>query len=399
MHSHPSSLFAVTSYSAGIPQVVKEFGISQNHAILGQSVTIFGIIPAPLVTPHISERVGRNPIYFIALTVMSLFIIGASQSQTFGAFLACRFFAGLFGGPLAVNIEGTYADLWPAMYTGTYYSFITCSQYFGAATGAILGGTLVLDADWRWTQYMSLIIAAGALLLGIGVPETYPRHIIRQRERKAGVPSSLMPAASGTTLKEMANLTLIRPFIMLFTDPLTALIALYMALNFGITFQWFITVPATLTMLAKFDSRQDGLAFISAIGGTVLAAVSSIIIDQIGARRARGKMAGDVPSIEHRLISSIMGSILLAASVFWVANTAAPAYSFYIPIVGTAVFVWGSAMCLTGFVGYLFDVYNPQGILSSLTIVAYARLVTAGWLPLVILPLTTNLTAKWVSSV
>lgn len=106
-------------------------------AILPFSLYIWGIFFAPWYAPHVSERLGRNIFYVGATLGLAAFTLGAAYSQTYTQLAVCRFFAGLFGGSSAVQIEGTFADVWPALYTGTYYSYIACAQYFGAATGKL----------------------------------------------------------------------------------------------------------------------------------------------------------------------------------------------------------------------------------------------------------------------
>jgi len=104
-------------------------------AVLPMSLYLVGIAFAPLITPHLSERLGRSPVYFISLPIFSLFIIGAGVSKSFASLVVCRFFAGFFGGPCLVLIEGTFADVWSGNSTVTYYSFLSLASYVGAACG------------------------------------------------------------------------------------------------------------------------------------------------------------------------------------------------------------------------------------------------------------------------
>lgn len=71
-------------------------------SILGLSLYLLGIAFAPITTPHLSERFGRQAIYLFSLAIFSLFILGASFSKSFAALAVCRFFAGFFGGPCLV---------------------------------------------------------------------------------------------------------------------------------------------------------------------------------------------------------------------------------------------------------------------------------------------------------
>jgi MFS family permease len=129
------SAFGLTSYTVGIPEVMAELNVSMPVAILGMSLYVFGIFFAPIHTPHWSERFGRKPVYIVSLSLCMLFILGAGRSKTWGALAACRFFAGFFGGPCLVLIEGTFADVWSAAATNTYYAFLASAANVGAGLG------------------------------------------------------------------------------------------------------------------------------------------------------------------------------------------------------------------------------------------------------------------------
>jgi len=115
--------------------VVAEFNISMTLAIAPFSLYLVGVAFAPIYTPHITERFGRAPVYLVSLPICALFLLGASRAQSIGALAVLRFFAGLGGGPCLVLIEGTFADVWPARTTVTYYSGLTLASYLGAAFG------------------------------------------------------------------------------------------------------------------------------------------------------------------------------------------------------------------------------------------------------------------------
>lgn len=127
----------MTVYTAGISQVIKQFNVSYTTAILGLSLYLFGIAFAPVMTPHLSERFGRSPVYLISLPIFSLFVVGAGVTKSFTTLAICRFFAGFFGGPCLVLIEGTFADVWSGNATVTYYSFLSLASYLGAAAGTV----------------------------------------------------------------------------------------------------------------------------------------------------------------------------------------------------------------------------------------------------------------------
>ncbi|EXJ70698.1 uncharacterized protein A1O5_05688 [Cladophialophora psammophila CBS 110553] len=390
--------FGLTSYTVAVGDVVAEFNVSMTLAIAPFSLYLVGIAFAPVYTPHVTERFGRAPVYFVSLPICALFLLGTSRAQSIGALAVLRFFAGLGGGPCLVLIEGTFADVWPAATTVTYYSGLTLASYLGAAFGPIILGNIVPSTSWRWTAYVSLMVCLAAYLIGIGVPETYAREIIRTRARRAGRPHNLPPAESGTTLRRMAKLTIVDPIVMAFTEPIVIMTTLYVSFVFGTTFQWFIAVPAALNLTYGFGIRSSGLAFISAAVGALLAAATATLIEQfLVLRKLRQCQDQEMVQmeIEFRLVPAMVGGVLMTGAFFWVGYTTVPTVSYPFPIVGTGVFVWGSMMILISYISYLFDAYPPAGTLSALTLAASIRLLVAAAIPLAIIQMITALGGDW----
>lgn len=222
--------------------------------------------------------------------------------------------------------------------------------------GPLIGGFVVTAKNWRWTQYITLMFALASLLLGIGLPETYNRTILRRRASRNNLPPpKLLSAQSGVTFSAMARVTFFTPLKMLITEPLVLLISITLAFNFAVLFQFFIAVPAVLHLVYGFTLQRAGLAFCSAIAGSLLAAATSIASDKviIQNRANRNKSvdeSGDemmmVETLEYRLVPGMFGAVLMTTSLFWIGWTADPMMSYIIPVAGTAVYVWGSMMVL-----------------------------------------------------
>ena len=311
-------------------------------AVLGFSVFFFGVFFAPIYTPHLSERYGRTVIYLISIFLCGLFHLGAGLSQNYASLVICRFFAGLTGGPCLVLIEGTFADIWSAETTNTYYAFLGCASYFGAASGPLVGNFVARGGNWRWTEYTSVIVILFAFALGVGMPETYGREIVRRRAKARGMPVPMQsPAESGVTIGQMVTVTVINPLKMLVMEPIVMMISFTLALNWAVTFQWFITVPVVLHLVYAFQPYQVGLAMISAIGGAALAALFAIGIEQSIVKSCHGPAP-----IEKRLIPAMYGSICFTGSLFLVGNTADPKISYLAPIFGTALNIFGGLSIL-----------------------------------------------------
>lgn len=190
------------------------------------------------------------------------------------------------------------------------------------------------------------MLALAAYLLGIGMPETYPRQIIRARARRLGVPHDLMPATSGATLGSMLQITLLTPLKMLFSEPLVLGISLYLGLNFAVLFSFFISIPVVLYSVYDFTIQQIGLAFIAAIAGSLLAAATSIFIDRLARPKPLTENPTGVLDIEYRLYPAMIGGFGIVASLFWIGWTASPKIRWASPVLGTLLYVWGNLSVL-----------------------------------------------------
>lgn len=221
----------------------------------------------------------------------------------------------------------------------------------------MIGGFVVTAKNWRWTQYLTLMFSLASLLLGIGLPETYNRTILRRRASRNNLPPpKLLSAQSGVTFSAMARVTFFTPLKMLITEPIVLLISITLAFNFAVLFQFFIAVPAVLHLVYGFTLQRAGLAFCSAISGSLLAAATSIATDKviIQNRASRNKSFDEdgeemkmmMDKLEYRLVPGMFGAILMTTSLFWIGWTADPMMSYIIPVAGTAVYVWGSMMVL-----------------------------------------------------
>ncbi|KAJ4264190.1 hypothetical protein NW762_005384 [Fusarium torreyae] len=387
-------MYGTTTYTAAIGAIPAAFGVSQRISVLGFTMPFFGVFFAPIYTPHLSERLGRRPIYFASFSLFCLCVVVIGLAADISTLLAFRFLAGLFGGPCVVLIEGTFADVWPAHKTVTYYSFLTLASYLGAALGPIVGGFVFAAKGPAWLSWVTLMFATMTFAFGSFMPETYNREILRTRIRYNRSGIKLPCAQSGVTLQEMAHITVLTPIKMLFTEPLVIFISLYLGLNFAVLFQWFISVPAALNATYGFNVKQAGLAFLSAIVGVVLALLTSSLVEALLSRQVKAEMH----AIEKRLVPAMLGSLLTAGSLFWVAFTATPHIHYLAPIAGTGVYVWGNAMVLISFISYLFDAYPPAGTLSALTSAACFRIGCAGVVPIFILDTLKNIDGTWTFS-
>lgn len=247
----------------------------------------------------------------------------AGFSQSFASLAVCRFFAGFFGGPVVVNIEGTFADIWSARTTNTYYAFLGTAQFFGAGLGPLAGGFIVQAPNgWRWIQFYSAGLCAVVGLFGIGISESYQREIPRRRANRQGRTLQQDPPLSGSTIGQILRITVLDPLVQVFTEPLVTTATILASFIFAVAFQWFITVPVALGSAPPagpgFSIAQVGVAFTAVFGGAGLAALFNILIEQAVLPMASRRNVPEFARVEYRLIPSMFGIAFVTASLFWV---------------------------------------------------------------------------------
>lgn len=213
--------------------------------------------------------------------------------------------------------------------------------------GPLIGGFVFAAKGWRWTQWVTLLLALAAYLLGIGIPETYPRAIMTRRAKRRGLPPpKLMEAGSGVTLKDMVQVTFLTPLKMLRTEPIVAGASLYLGFDFAVIFSFFISIPVVLESTYGFDIQQVGLAFIAAIVGSFLAAATSVSIDRLMYPKLLKKSHNGMVDVEYRLYPAMIGGFGITISLFWIAWTASPVIRWPSPVFGTLLYVWGNMSVL-----------------------------------------------------
>lgn len=167
------------------------------------------------------------------------------------------------------------------------------------------------------------------------------------------MPLKLMDAQSGITLQDMSIVTFFIPLKMLVTEPIVIALSLEVGFIFGVTFQWFIAIPAVLETTYNFTVQQVGIAFSAAILGASLSTAMSTIIDTSVPHWCKRNPDGTVP-VEYRMLPAMIGGPLVLTSLFWIAWTASPSIHYLSPIFGTAVYVWGAQSVIVSMIQFAY---------------------------------------------
>lgn len=129
--------FASSAYSGGISEIIREFNISTEVAILGVSLFVMGFAIGPLLWAPLSELYGRQRTFFFSYMALSAFSAGAAGSKNIQTLIILRFFAGAFGSSPLTNAGGVIADMFQAKQRGIAFSIFAMAPFLGPALGKI----------------------------------------------------------------------------------------------------------------------------------------------------------------------------------------------------------------------------------------------------------------------
>lgn len=353
-----------SAYSGSIQQVIDYFGVSNEVATLGLSLFVLGFALGPLFWAPLSEFVGRQIPFFISFGVMAALLAGCTGSQNIQSLLILRFFAGAFGSAPLTNSGGVISDMFPAEQRGLALSLFAAAPFAGPALGPVIGGFLGMNAGWRWVEGF---LAAYAGLLWIFmtclVPETYAPVLLRRRaERLSQITGNVyrtkldIDSAGGISIKRMFGTSLLRPWVLLFREPIVLILSIYIAIIYGALFMMFGAFPIVYQEARGWNEGVGGLAFMGILVG-MLIAVAYTIPDNNRYTKTLRKYHGFAPP-ESRLPPVILASICIPIGLFWFAWTTFTSVHWMASIAACVPFGFGVILIYLGTLSYLIDSYT-----------------------------------------
>lgn len=242
------------------------------------------------------------------------------------------------------------ADLFGPVERGIAVAIFAAATFIGPVAGPIVGGFITIShLGWRWTEYITMIMAFAFSTIGLlVVPETFEGTLLTQRARQRRVEShnwALHAKAEERTvdLKDIATRYLLRPFIMLAQEPILLLVTLYMGFIYGFLYLCFEAYPIAFQDLRGWDNGVGALPFIAITCG-VLVGCAIIISFSLTRYRSILHRNGRV-NPEERLIPMMIGGVLLPAGMFWFGWTSNPGI-LWVPEVLSGSFIGAGVLLI-----------------------------------------------------
>ena len=251
--------------------IASRFSVSRTGSLLPLTLYTLGLAFGPFFIAPFSEVLGRRWLYIISLSFLLLFTGAGGAAKTFTALLVCRFLAGFLGSAGMAIGAGSVADLWVLQTAGgTIGPFFILCPFLGPIFGPI-AGTYILQAhnnDWRWTQWLVLMIGVPIWLGAVLMKETSKKWILRYE-----LPNPSTSSTAGLAVHTISTIkfAIFRSARMLSTEITVFSLTLYTAYAYALTFSYFASVPYVFARYYDFAKPQISLVFLSIMIGYLLA--------------------------------------------------------------------------------------------------------------------------------
>ncbi|KAI4094394.1 MAG: hypothetical protein L6R37_007244 [Teloschistes peruensis] len=367
--------------------IAQDFGTSSTavaNIMLSIFVLAFGV--GPLFLGPLSEVFGR--VYVLQLANLFYFVwnLACGFAQNTPEMIIFRFLSGVGGSaPLAIG-GGVIGDCWLPEQRGKAVGIYTLAPMLGPAVGPIAGGFITEYSSWRWVFWATCIADILIQILGVFfLQETHAPTLLNRKAaqlRKETGNEKLYTEFDDPdqSLLKKLEISTIRPFRLLGTQPIVQLIAVYMAYLFGLFYLILSTFPSLWEGVYHESIGIGGLNYISLGLGFTLGSQISARVNDIIYRRLKAKN-NDTGKPEFRIPAMFVGSVLIPIGLFWYGWSAQAHTHWIMPNIGVGIFGAGATLCLQSMQTYIIDSYTRFAA-SAMAAAVVLRSVAAFGFPL-----------------
>ncbi|KAJ5900285.1 major facilitator superfamily domain-containing protein [Penicillium subrubescens] len=372
-------------------QLHEELGFSWEELNQSFAVSTAGLAIGAIMFIPFAFKFGRRPVYLLSIVIMVGTTIWQARMRTVGDLFGFNIVSGLAGSITETICAMTIADLFFVHQRGSRTNILTIMIIAGTYLAPVAAGYSAASQGWRWIWWWSSILAGVTLFLfAFCYEETVYTPMVRgdipddidgiEQDRKSKTPGadtlhleqsntladiplksywqrmSLFTTASGGS--NALFIHIYRPFIILFTFPGVA----FVALVYGSLLAWLailLNVQAIYFTLPPYNFSSSGVGLLniptcigSILGGFFGGQLSDYNIQWLARRN------GGVYEPEMRLWLALPAILITPAGYFMFGFSVSQGTPWYIPAVGLGIFGFGSVALSNVVVVYLMDSYR-----------------------------------------
>ncbi|KXT05221.1 hypothetical protein AC578_8359 [Pseudocercospora eumusae] len=241
--------------------LMHEFHTSSTISVLPTSLYLLGLVLGILGTPS-AEPMGRKSMYIMSAPLYAIFILASGLTKSISGLAICRLLGGFVAASALQLGYASILDIWPAEKRVVPVAAYMSTILFGSTLGSVLSGAIVWRQHWRWTQFAILILSS--LFFGpmFSTDETLKTTILRKSRKETSKISLFRGFLKNKSL---------RPYPILFSEPLALLCAVLNAFYFGVLFAILTAFSDILSKTKNFNAGAQGLTFLAMSVGALLA--------------------------------------------------------------------------------------------------------------------------------
>ncbi|KAN0102174.1 MFS general substrate transporter [Hyaloscypha variabilis] len=356
--------FASGIYAPAIQTIAKDYDVAPEVATLGVTLYVLGFSFGPVLWGPLSEIKGRRPPLVVAAFGTAIFHFATAVSKDLQSILINRFFAGFFGtSPLAVG-GGVFVDLFDNKMRSNAVTIFSLSVFIGPMVAPFISSFIVTShLGWRWTMYLSGILAsAAAVATFFFLYETYAPVILvnkasklRQATKNWAIHAKL--EENEVDMRAIVKRNLTRPLHMLIVEPIVLLMSIYAAFIYGLLYLFLTAYPKIFQGVYGMRPGVSGLPELGAVLGCAITSFIMIVFRQKSYVK-KLKAHNNVLVPEWRMIEAMYGSVLFAGGLFWLGWSGyRREVHWIVPTIGGVVTGHGISMVFLQTFNYLIDSY------------------------------------------
>ncbi|KAH0272154.1 MFS multidrug transporter-like protein, partial [Aureobasidium melanogenum] len=399
--------YAAGSYTAGDAQMEQEWGVSRVAITVGVTIFTTGFAIAPMILAPFSEINGRRPMFVVTGILYVILQVCCAVTRSYGGMLAARFFKGCASSTFSTMVGGVISDIYHAEDRNTAMALFSGAALFGTGLGPLVSSFIAYYTTWRWIFYLQVITCGIVQVMVLLFFKESRGSVLLSKKAKclnkyydkleaAGFTGVDMPSdsVSGKTssqrirwkvksdeerasLLQMIRISLIRPFHLLFTEPVVFFFSLWVAFSWAILYLTFGAIPVIFSASHNFNLYQIGSVFAAISIASIISTIISILGDKWTKRRF--PHLGDSP--EGRLYFACAQSILLPVGLFWLAWTSGSNVHWIVPTLAIGCATMGIFSIYLAVFNYLADTYHRYAS-SALAAQSFCRNMLGGAFPL-----------------
>lgn len=218
-------------------------------------------------------------------------------------------------------VGGAFSDLFGNETRGIAIAFFSALVFIGPFISPIVGAFIAESyLGWRWTEYITGIMGALALILDIlFLEETYLKTLLRKRAAKIRKETGNfaihhVSEEEVISAKDLVQKHLLLPIKLLFLEPIVLLITLYTAFIYGILYLFLEAYPIVFVTTRGINEAVGTLPYIGLIIGVLIGC--GIVVAFEPRYNKKLKANNNLPVPEERLPPMMIGAVLFPIGLF-----------------------------------------------------------------------------------